>query len=129
MPTPTRAPKRVESAGSGAAIDIAHDSPGQFVIGSASYSATPQDLLKGNWGLPDYAASLTTQLAPDTITVSAVGKVAVVPDEARIVVFPEEDYGPYGPARFTKTQEQEITEALAPGSFDYWTGAPTRERE
>ena len=118
---PKAEPAGAGSDDSGAAVAIANNFPspeGTYVISSTSSSSTPRDLLIGEWGFPNYSASLRAQPAGETITVSAVGKVTVMPDEARIVVFPEEDYGPFGPQRFTRKQEQDIIQALVQAGID-----------
>ena len=69
------------------------ESPPRLLAG-AGFRATPIDLLVESSGLHQQIQMPQTQSTDDSITASAIGKVTVTPDEARIIVFHEEDYGP-----------------------------------
>ena len=93
------------------------DSPSRL-LAATGFRATPFDLLVESSGLHRQIQMPQAESTDESITVSAIGKVTVAPDEARIVVFPEEDYGPFGPQRFSKKQEQDITQALSQIGID-----------
>ena len=98
-------------------VAIHEESPPRLLAGTG-FRATPFDLLVESRGVHRQMALPQAQSTGESITVSAIGKVTVTPDEARIIVFPEEDYGPYGPQRFSKKQEQDITQALTQIGID-----------
>lgn len=88
------------------------------VITSTGFRTVPIDYMIDGSGAPNQFGTVQAQPVGETLTVSAIGKVTVVPDRARIVVFPEEDYGPFGPQGFSKREEQDILQALVQAGID-----------
>lgn len=95
-----------------------HSDISPMLIAGTGFRATPTDLLMESGGVHRQIQMPQAQSTDESITVSAIGKVTVAPDEARIIVFPEEDYGPFGPQRFSQKQERDITQALAQIGID-----------
>ena len=95
-----------------------HSDNPPIMFAGTGFRATPFDLLVESSGVHRQFQMPQAQFTDESITVSAIGRVTVAPDEARIIVFPEEDYGPFGPQRFSKKQERDITQALVQIGID-----------
>ena len=116
-PIPTEIPSQAEPFVVTPSVGVGVTSSGggsrARLVSSAGFHTAPVNFGSGIPGAPKLAHAPLTQPANGSLTVSATGKVTVIPDLAFVVVSPEEDYGPYGPHRLSKREEDEITQALA----------------
>ncbi|MDE2780154.1 MAG: SIMPL domain-containing protein [Chloroflexota bacterium] len=119
MDLPTETPASADSAGPAHIVPVAtHLDSAPRLLAGTGFRATPIDLLVESRGVHRQIQMPQARSTDDSITVSAIGKVTVTPDQARIIVLPEEDYGPFGPQRFSQKQEQDITQALSQVGID-----------
>ena len=118
VPVPTLAPPTASVTHTGASGVSSRGAGWSRLVSSTGVHTAPEAHPFGNQGAPNLAPLPLTQPAEGALTVSATGRVTVVPDLAFVVVAPEEDYGPYGPQRFSKREEQEITKVLASIGID-----------
>ena len=113
VPVPAQVPPTASVTHTGARGISSGGAGWSRLVSSTGVHTGPATFPFDNQGAPKIAPMPLTQPAEGALTVSATGKVKVVPDLAFVVVAPEEDYGPYGPHRFSKREEQDITQALA----------------
>ncbi|MYC29309.1 MAG: DUF541 domain-containing protein [Chloroflexi bacterium] len=116
-PIPTEIPSQAEPfvVTPSAGVGVTSSGGGSWarLVSSTGFHTAPVNFVSGGPGAPKLTNAPLTQPAEGRLTVSATGKVTVIPDLAFVVVSPEEDYGPYGPHKFSKREEEEITQALA----------------
>ncbi len=103
VPTPTSAPSPTfpAAAGSGAL----------FVLGSHSATAPP-GFGPGSAGGFNLSPLPHATPVEGSLTVSVIGSVTVVPDEAHVMVFPEMDYGISGPEQLSTEDRRDIVANL-----------------
>ena len=87
------------------------------VISSRSASTASGSEASGSepGSIGNFSLSPIPQMMPvkGGLTVSATGSVTVAADEAYVVIFPEQFYGPSGPEQMTAEDREEIIEKLA----------------
>ena len=116
-PIPTEIPSQAEpfAVTPSAGVGVTSSAGGSWarLVSSTGFHTAPVNFGSGGPGAPKLTNAPLTQPSEGSLTVSATGKVTVIPDLAFVVVSPEEDYGPYGPHKLSKRDEEEITQALA----------------
>ena len=96
-------------------VRVSGDSPGQQAPSAAALPAE-RPVVTGSVG--SFNLSPLPQIGPTKgdltgLTVSAIGSVTVAADEAYVVIFPEQVYGPSGRQQMTGEDREEIREKLA----------------
>jgi hypothetical protein len=96
-------------------VGVSRESPGQQAPSAAALPAE-RPVVTGSVG--SFNLSPLPQIGPTKgdltgLTVSAIGSVTVAADEAYVVIFPEQVYGPSGRQQMTGEDREEIREKLA----------------
>jgi len=84
-----------------------------LVVLASDSASSPSWVRQGSSGGFHLSPLPQTTARAGSLTVSAIGQVAVAPDEAYVVVIPERDYGISGPEQLTAEDRQDILSNLA----------------